>query len=172
MIKLIDLYILKRFIGRLIFLLIAISSIILITNLVEMIDNFIDAEMNSNEIFYYYLYTLPMIISYALPMAITIATVLSILAYIKNNELLAIRSLGINIDLDTEEVIFNQDTNDLNFVVPVYILFEDPIEDEEMLFTWNVTATDDSEFEYSTECLESFTFSLYYVCIISISLSF
>ena len=66
------------------------------------------------------------------------------------------------IDLDTEEVIFNQDTNDLNFVVPVYILFEDPIEDEEMLFSWNVTATDDSEFEYSTECLEPFTFSLYY----------
>ena len=86
MIKLIDLYILKRFIGRIVFLLVAISSIILITNLVEMIDNFIDAEMNSNEIFYYYLYTLPMIISYALPMAITIATVLSILAYIKNKQ--------------------------------------------------------------------------------------
>ena len=105
MIKLIDLYILKRFIGRLAFLLIAISSIILITNLVEMIDNFIDAEMNSNEIFYYYLYTLPMIISYALPMAITIATVLSILAYIKNNELLAIRSLGINYFRLTKTVI-------------------------------------------------------------------
>ena len=96
MIKLIDLYILKRFIGRLLFLLIAISSIILITNLVEKIDNFIDADMSSNEIFYYYLYTLPMIISYALPMAITISVVLSILIYIKNNELLAIRSLGIN----------------------------------------------------------------------------
>ncbi len=96
MIKLIDLYILKRFIGRILFLLIAISSIILITNLVEKIDNFIDAEMSSNEIFNYYFYTLPMIISYALPMAITIATVLSILTYIKNNELLAIRSLGIN----------------------------------------------------------------------------
>jgi len=105
MIKLIDLYILKRFIGRLIFLLIAISSIILITNLVEMIDNFIDAEMNSNEIFYYYLYTLPMIISYALPMAITISTVLSILAYIKNNELLAIRSLGINYFRFTKMII-------------------------------------------------------------------
>ena len=67
MIKLIDLYILKRFIGRILFLLIAISSIILITNLVEKIDNFIDAEMSSNEIFNYYFYTLPMIISYALP---------------------------------------------------------------------------------------------------------
>ena len=105
MIKLIDLYILKRFIGRILFLLIAISSIILITNLVEMIDNFIDAEMNSNEIFYYYLYTLPMIISYALPMAITIATVLSILTYIKNNELLAIRSLGINYFRLTQSII-------------------------------------------------------------------
>jgi len=105
MIKLIDLYILKRFIGRILFLLITISSIILITNLVEMIDNFIDSEMNSNEIFNYYLYTLPMIISYALPMAITIATVLSILTYIKNNELLAIRSLGINYFRLTRSII-------------------------------------------------------------------
>ena len=105
MIKLIDLYILRRFIGRILFLLIAISSIILITNLVEMIDNFIDAEMSSNEIFNYYLYTLPMIISYALPMAITIATVLSILMYIQNNELLAIRSLGINYFRLTRSVI-------------------------------------------------------------------
>ena len=96
MIKLIDLYILKRFIGRILFLLIAISSIILITNLVEMIDNFIDAGMTRNEIFNYYLYTLPMIISYALPMAITIASILSILTYIKHNELIAIKSLGIN----------------------------------------------------------------------------
>ena len=54
MIKLIDLYILRRFIGRILFLLIAITSIILITNLVEMIDNFIDADMNSNEIFNYF----------------------------------------------------------------------------------------------------------------------
>ena len=106
MIKLIDLYILKRFIGRILFLLIAISSIILITNLVEMIDNFIDANMKSNEIFNYYLYTLPMIISYALPMAITIATVLSILVYIQNNELLAIRSLGINYFRLTRSIIF------------------------------------------------------------------
>ena len=105
MIKLIDLYILRRFIGRILFLLIAITSIILITNLVEMIDNFIDANMSSNEIFNYYLYTLPMIVSYALPMAITIATVLSILIYIKNNELLAIRSLGINYFRLTRSII-------------------------------------------------------------------
>ncbi len=105
MFNLIDLYILKRFSSRILFLLITISSIILITNLVEMIDNFIDAEMNRKEIFNYYLYTLPMIISYALPMAVTIATVLSILTYIKNNELIAIRSLGINYFRFTRSII-------------------------------------------------------------------
>ena len=47
-------------------------------------------------------------------------------------------------------------------MVPVYILFEDPIEDEEMLFSWNVTATDDSEFQYSIDCTSSFAFSLLY----------
>ena len=96
MIKKIDLYILRRFIVRVLFLIIMIASIILLTNFVEMIDNFIDAQMNSNEIFNYYLLTLPMIISYALPMSMTIGSALLILSYIKNNELLAIRSLGLN----------------------------------------------------------------------------
>ena len=96
MIKKLDLYILKRLISRFLFLLISISSIILLTNFVEMIDNFINAQMTNNEIFNYYLLTLPMIISYATPMAITIASALLILSYIKNNELLAVRSLGIN----------------------------------------------------------------------------
>ena len=96
MIKIIDLYILKRFCTRIIFLLVAISSIILITNLVEMIDNFIDAEMNSNDIFNYYLLTIPMIVSYAIPMSVTISSVLAILTYINNNELIAVRSLGIS----------------------------------------------------------------------------
>lgn len=96
MLKLLDLYLLKRFTSRILFLIVALSAVILITNLVEMIDNFVDANMNSNEIFNYYILTLPMIISYAIPMSITLSTVLSLVAYIKNNELLALRALGIN----------------------------------------------------------------------------
>jgi len=96
MITKLDLYILKKFIVRILFLLIAISAIILLTNFVEMIDNFIDANMNSKEILNYYLLTIPMLISYAIPMSVTIGTVLSILTHVKNNELLAIRSLGIS----------------------------------------------------------------------------
>ena len=53
MITKLDLYILKKFIVRILFLLIAISAIILLTNFVEMIDNFIDANMNSKEILNY-----------------------------------------------------------------------------------------------------------------------
>jgi len=90
-----DLYILKKFLNKIIFLLIIISSIILLTNFVEMIDNFINAGMNSQEIYNYYILTIPMFISYAIPMSVTIGTILSILAHIKNNEFLAIRSLGI-----------------------------------------------------------------------------
>ena len=96
MLKLLDLYLLKRFTSRILFLIVALSAVILITNLVEMIDNFVDANMSSNEIFNYYILTLPMIISYAIPMSITLSTVLSLVAYIKNNELLALRALGIN----------------------------------------------------------------------------
>ena len=96
MIKKLDLYIFKNFISRVIFLLIIISSIILLTNFVEMIDNFINAGMGSKEIFNYYTLTIPMFISYAIPMSVTIGAILSILSHIKNNELIAIRSLGIS----------------------------------------------------------------------------
>jgi len=96
MIKKLDLYIFKKFISRVLFLLIIISSIILLTNFVEMIDNFINAGMGSKEIFNYYMLTIPMFISYAIPMSVTIGAVLSILYHIKNNELIAIRSLGIS----------------------------------------------------------------------------
>ena len=96
MIKKLDLYIFKNFINRVLFLLIIISSIILLTNFVEMIDNFINAGMGSKEIFNYYMLTIPMFISYAIPMSATIGAVLSILSHIKNNELIAIRSLGIS----------------------------------------------------------------------------
>jgi len=96
MIKKLDLYILRRFLSRLLFLLIAITAIILLTNLVEMIDNFVDAQMNRQNIINYYVLTIPMIVSYAIPMSVTLATVLSILIYIRNNELLAIKGSGIN----------------------------------------------------------------------------
>ena len=95
MLKMLDIYIFKNFIIRVIFLLLLISSIIILTNFVEMIDNFINAGMGSREIFNYYLLTVPMFVSYAIPMSVTIGVILSILFHIKNNELIAIRSLGI-----------------------------------------------------------------------------
>ena len=96
MLKMLDIYIFKNFIIRVIFLLLLISSIIILTNFVEMIDNFINAGMGSREIFNYYLLTFPMFVSYAIPMSITIGVILSILFHIKNNELIAIRSLGVS----------------------------------------------------------------------------
>ena len=96
MIKKLDLYIFKNFITRVLFLLIIISSIILLTNFVDMIDNFINAGMGSKEIVNYYTLTMPIFISYTIPMSVTIGTILTILGHIKNNELLAIRSLGIS----------------------------------------------------------------------------
>ena len=95
MIKKLDLYILKNFITKVLFLLIIISSIIFLTNFVEMIDNFINAGMSSKEIFNYYIFTMPMFVSYTIPMSVTIGAILTMLAHIKNNELIAIRSLGI-----------------------------------------------------------------------------
>ena len=96
MIKKLDLYILKRFLSRVLFLIIAITSIIILTNFVETIDDFIEAGLSNGQIVDYYLLFLPMIISYAVPMAMTIGSVLLVLSYIKNNELIAIRSLGVN----------------------------------------------------------------------------
>ena len=96
MLKKIDLYLLKRFLSRLLFLLFAISTIIILTNLVELIDNFIDAKMSNKDIFNYYLVSIPLIISYAIPITVTISTVLTITTFIKHNELIAIRAVGIS----------------------------------------------------------------------------
>ena len=82
MLKMLDIYIFKNFILRVIFLLLIISSIIILTNFVEMIDNFINTGMGSKEIFNYYFLTIPMFISYAIPMSITIGVVLSILYFL------------------------------------------------------------------------------------------
>ena len=96
MLKMLDIYVFKKFVARVFFLLLIICSIIILTNFVEMIDNFINAGMSSKEILNYYLLTIPMFISYAIPMSVTIGVILSILSHIKNNELIAIRSLGIS----------------------------------------------------------------------------
>ena len=96
MLKKIDSYLLRRFVSRIIFLLFSITTIIVLTNIVELIDNFIDANMSNEDILNYYLVSLPLIISYAVPMTVTIATVLTITTYIKHNELIAIRAVGIS----------------------------------------------------------------------------
>ncbi len=76
-------------------------------------------------------------------------------------------SYNLNIvDLSTGQTVLNVTTNQLNFagVTMAGLLLYDqnsPV-NEEIAFNWTVTATDNSDFEYSTTCIASFDFSLYY----------
>ena len=64
-------------------------------------------------------------------------------------------------DVSQNEIIFATNTENLNFVIPVYILYdEDDPPIEERLFRWIVTATDDSGVTPPTLCNDSFEFTL------------
>ena len=44
--------------------------------------------------------------------------------------------------------------------VPLSFIIDDPVEGEDIIFTWEVIAQDDSEGEYTTACNEIFEFTL------------
>lgn len=97
MLKLLDKYLLKKFILLLLYSLIAFIAIFLIVDLVENIDKFIDAGLTRQQVLLYYLLNFPFFISTALPMSMLIATIFAIGTLTKNNELTAMKSSGVSL---------------------------------------------------------------------------
>ncbi|MCK4297733.1 MAG: LptF/LptG family permease [Candidatus Marinimicrobia bacterium] len=95
--KLIDRYVLKKFI--VIFLLSLITFILIfnIVDIIEKIDKFIRAKMSLAAVGTYCLYQLPLFINIAIPMSLLLASVFTIGTLSKNNELAAIKSSGISL---------------------------------------------------------------------------
>jgi LPS export ABC transporter permease LptG len=97
MLKLVDKYILNRFLSILIGALFAFIIVFVVVDIVENLDKFIDAKMPRRAIINYYLYTLPWFVSIALPMSTLMATFFSMGLLHKRNEITAMKSSGLSI---------------------------------------------------------------------------
>lgn len=89
-------YIRKKFLFIFSFLLITIIMMFLVIDLVENLDKFIDKDVSYIIIAKYYMYYIPYIIILVLPMVTLMATVFSISSMAKNNEITALKALGIS----------------------------------------------------------------------------
>lgn len=95
--KLLDRYILRRFLLTVFFALIAFTVIFVVVDLIENLDRFIDHQVPRHVVASYYLYYLPYIMTLILPVAMLLASLFSIGQMARFNELIAIRSSGVSI---------------------------------------------------------------------------
>lgn len=92
-----DIYIIKQFLSKFIATMISFISIFVIVDVIDHLDKFIDTEITRDEIFQYYMYTLPWYISIGLPMSLLLATVFCMGILQRRNELTAIKASGISL---------------------------------------------------------------------------
>jgi len=95
-IKLIDRYVLKKFITLWVMSIMMFLAIFHIVDLIEKIDRFLKYKLTLEQISLYYLYQLPWYIDIAIPMSVLLASVFTIGNLAKHNELTAIKSSTIS----------------------------------------------------------------------------
>ena len=95
--NLLDLYIIKNFFSKFLFIILSFISVFIIVDIIDNIDRFIEYNIPNNEIFFYYLFSVPWYISLALPMTLLIATVFCFTTLQKNHEITALKASGISI---------------------------------------------------------------------------
>ena len=95
--KLLDVYLIKKFLLNLLFGEVAIIVIFLVIDLVENIDKFIDKGADIFIVFLYYIYFIPHIISLTLPIIMLLATLFAIGNMSKYNEVVAQKSAGVSL---------------------------------------------------------------------------
>jgi lipopolysaccharide export system permease protein len=93
--RILDIYIARKFLGVLVFALIAFICIYVIVDLIEKLDQFMGKEVPKIIILKYYLFSLPYIIVLILPVAGLLASLFSVGQMARNNEIVAIKSSGI-----------------------------------------------------------------------------
>ncbi|MBC8183760.1 LPS export ABC transporter permease LptG [candidate division KSB1 bacterium] len=94
--KILDNYLLKQFLGTLIFALIAFTAIFIIIDLIEFLDKIIDHNVGFTIVFKYYVYYLPFIFILTLPVATLLASLFSVGQLARFNEITAMRASGLS----------------------------------------------------------------------------
>ena len=96
--KILDRYIVKKFVFILVFASVAFVSIFIIIDLVERLSDYIDRDVPAIIIVSYYFYFVPYIIVLMLPIAILLASMFSIGELSKYGELTAMKASGLSIN--------------------------------------------------------------------------
>ena len=95
--KILDRYISRQFLNVLLFTIVAFIAIFLIVDLIENLDRFIDKQVPYLLVIEYYIYYLPNIFTLVLPVAMLLASLLSIGQFSRYNEITAMKSTGISL---------------------------------------------------------------------------
>ena len=90
-------YLLRSFLGTLLFSLIALCMIFVIVDLMERLDKFIDNNASLIDVAEYYMYFLPEIIKLMTPISVLLATLFSVGRFSTNNEITAMKSGGVSL---------------------------------------------------------------------------
>jgi lipopolysaccharide export system permease protein len=92
-----DRYLLKQYLKILFFSILAFVVIYVTVDVFEEIDNFIDHEASIHHIVLYYLYSVPFILTYIIPVSLLLGTVFSMGIMSRRNETTALIASGISL---------------------------------------------------------------------------
>lgn len=92
-----DRYLLGRFLRIFAYSVLAFVLIFITVNVFEEIDNFIDHEASLRSIARYYLYSLPFVFTYVVPVSLLLGTVFAMGVMARRNELTALLASGVSI---------------------------------------------------------------------------
>jgi len=97
MLKILDYYLLKRFLLNLTVALVAWIVIVLVVDVIENISRFLDQRATFRMVFLYYLYYIPYIISLILPVSMLLSALFTLSFSAQHNEVVAQLSSGISL---------------------------------------------------------------------------
>ncbi|RQW05183.1 MAG: LptF/LptG family permease, partial [Calditrichaeota bacterium] len=95
--KILDRYILKKFLTVLFFNILAFVVIFVVIDLIENLDKFLSADATFLQVFLYYFYYIPYIIILTLPISMLLSSLFSLGTMAQYNELIAIKSAGVSL---------------------------------------------------------------------------
>ena len=97
MIKLIDRYIIKKFVSILFFTILAFIVIFVIVDLIENLDKFLSHHAGLGQVALYYLFYVPFIIILTLPVCMLLSSLFSLGSMAQHNEIIAIQTSGVSL---------------------------------------------------------------------------
>lgn len=92
-----DRYLLRQFIRILLYSVLAFTLIYVTVDIFEEIDNFLDHDASIQHIFMYYVFSVPFILTYIIPVSLLLGTVFAIGIMSRRNEVTALLAAGVSL---------------------------------------------------------------------------